>query len=155
MATYIECECHSDEHTIKFERTDECLLEDGETEVTISVQLCKRLGFFSRCWAATKYVFGYECKFGHWDCVCLGSFEQGQLYGLLKPDFRPGPQEIIKDLLEMSRTSLDWLLDNQQAVLEMIADADYCWTRLPAGHFDIATIRNLICTLDQRMSDQE
>jgi len=28
-------------------------------------------GFWKRCWYAIKYVFGYKCKYGHFDNVLL------------------------------------------------------------------------------------
>lgn len=59
---YIECDCHSTEHTIKF------LYDEDEKDLYFEVQLCQTKSFWGRVWAAIKYVFGYECRYGHWDC---------------------------------------------------------------------------------------
>lgn len=64
---YIECNCTSAEHTLRFtiDNDEEC------PALYVAVQLNRFHGFFERLWLAIKYVFGYECKFGHWDEVIL------------------------------------------------------------------------------------
>lgn len=74
--THFECECDSDEHTFTV-RLD---TEDGV--MYTSVYLNQYHGFFARCWLALKYVFGYRCKYGHWDSVLLSEKEATKLRDL-------------------------------------------------------------------------
>jgi hypothetical protein len=93
MITFIECDCHSDEHTIKIERS----MEDGQPEICISVQLSRTKGFFGRVIAATKYVFGHECRFGHWDCTSLNTEGQRQLASMLDEFLFPSAASALID----------------------------------------------------------
>lgn len=67
---YVESCCGSAEHQLRF-----ALDEDEECPcVYVEVQLNQSLGFFGRLWRAIRYVFGYECKYGHWDeAMLMGS----------------------------------------------------------------------------------
>ena len=56
---YFECQCMGDEHTLKF-------VSDKE-DIWISMFLNQYRNIFKRIWIAIKYVFGYNCKYGHWD----------------------------------------------------------------------------------------
>jgi len=47
------------------------------------VQLCSS-GFFQRIWIAVRYVFGYECRYGHWDCWSLNIEDAESLKKLLE-----------------------------------------------------------------------
>lgn len=60
---YFECLCDSREHTIAF-RHSRC-----DNSLYLEIQLNRTAGFFRRIKLAVKYIFGYECKFGHWDCT--------------------------------------------------------------------------------------
>jgi hypothetical protein len=62
---YYECQCYSDEHTLKF------VIDDEECELYASVFLHQYRNIFKRIWVAIKYVFGYKCKYGHWDCFMM------------------------------------------------------------------------------------
>lgn len=65
---YIECECSSYEHIVIFSYND----DDPDPDYAyVHVQLVAH-GFFSRIWAAIKHIFGYKCKYGHWDETMLG-----------------------------------------------------------------------------------
>ena len=57
---YFECVCRSDEHTIK------AYLDHEDNQVHFFVGL-NSMGFFKRLVAGIKYIFGYECKYGHYD----------------------------------------------------------------------------------------
>jgi len=63
--SYHECSCHSSEHTIRF------LFDEDEDDLYLEVQLCQTKNFFQRIKAAFKYMFGHQCRYGHWDCVSL------------------------------------------------------------------------------------
>ena len=75
---YIECVCTSAEHTMRF------MLDDDELypHIYVEMQLSQSLGFFKRLWRAVKYVFGYECKYGHWDETLLTANEVKKLRDL-------------------------------------------------------------------------
>lgn len=68
--TYFECECGSEQHT--FRVNSENKWDDFfPPELYISVQLNARVGFLHRCYLALRYIFGYECRFGHWDVTTI------------------------------------------------------------------------------------
>ena len=63
-AHFFVCDCYSNEHTLRFGLD----LEDTEdVYLYTSVFLNQYRGLFKRIWVATKYVFNYTCKYGHWD----------------------------------------------------------------------------------------
>jgi len=61
---YIECICDSSEHVMRM------VFDKENKECHIEMQLYGQT-FFNRVWGAIKYIFGYECKYGHWDCTSL------------------------------------------------------------------------------------
>jgi hypothetical protein len=73
---YIECECGTDEHLLVFHYDEEY------NEIYTSVQMSPFFGVFKRIWKAIKYVFGYKCKYGHWDCTMLKSEDYSKLRDL-------------------------------------------------------------------------
>lgn len=62
---YFQCDCSSQEHTVGV------TFDIENKEMTLEVQLARFKGFFGRLWLATKYVFGYQCKYGHWDVATM------------------------------------------------------------------------------------
>lgn len=58
---HFDCECHSEEHTFRFQYDT----QDGD--LYLSTFLNDFDPWYKRVWKATKYVFGYKCKYGHWD----------------------------------------------------------------------------------------
>ena len=71
------CACHSDEHTLKFGYDPE------DNELYTSVFLNHYQNVFKRVWIALKYVFGYKCKYGHWDCFIMRAEDGERLKSLL------------------------------------------------------------------------
>ena len=63
--SYYECQCECSDHTIRF------VYDPDENDLYTEVQLCQDHNVFERIWLALKYIFGYECKYGHWDCTLL------------------------------------------------------------------------------------
>lgn len=57
---YYQCSCYSDEHLIKVFLN----LEDNQLILTVGL---RKFNFFQRLVAGIKYIFGYECKCGHFD----------------------------------------------------------------------------------------
>lgn len=60
---YFECECYSPEHTLRI--SYDCS-NQRDKFIAFYVQLSK-LPFWRRLWAGIKYIFGYECRYGHWE----------------------------------------------------------------------------------------
>jgi len=80
---FIECRCGSDEHTIRFTLS----IEDDDPEIYTSVFLNHWQPWYYRIWHAIKYIFGYKCKYGDWDCTLMGETEVDQLQKMID-DFR-------------------------------------------------------------------
>ena len=77
---YFDCGCHSSEHTIRFNYLASYGEGAGcEPEIYTEVQLCKTKNVFMRIWAAIKYIYGYECRYGHWDCWLMKPEDISQL----------------------------------------------------------------------------
>lgn len=62
----LTCECSSLEHIVVFTYWED------EKDVYLSVHL-KRLPLLKRIVYAVKYIFGYQCKYGAFDEIILGS----------------------------------------------------------------------------------
>ena len=62
---YFQCECHSSEHTLSF------VWDDEDNSIYTEVYLSQYRNIVRRNWVAVKYVFGYRCRYGHWDCFEL------------------------------------------------------------------------------------
>lgn len=58
----IRCACYSAEHTLQF------LFDEDENEIYTEVLLRQYRSFPKRVWVAIKYILGYKCRFGHFDC---------------------------------------------------------------------------------------
>lgn len=90
---YLECTCSSTEHVIKI--VSEVDAEHPKlSSITIEVQLSKYAPWHQRVWKAVKYVFGYECKYGHWDVTILNVEEVNKLHMLLH-DFNKDLADVI------------------------------------------------------------
>jgi len=63
---YLECSCTSAEHLLRF-TFDDGSGDDCCPEIYVDVQLNHFRGFWKRLWLGIKYIFGYECRYGHWD----------------------------------------------------------------------------------------
>jgi len=59
---FFECRCGSNEHTLQFTYDKE------DHEIYTSVFLNDWLPWYKRIYRAVKYVLGYKCQYGHWDC---------------------------------------------------------------------------------------
>ncbi len=57
---FILCDCSSNEHQIIIFYDEDCNL------VYVSIHLSK-FNFFKRLIFGIKYIFGYYCKYGHWE----------------------------------------------------------------------------------------
>jgi len=59
---YFECKCGSSEHTLRF------VLDKDDKEIYTEVYLNQWRSFPKRLWLGIKYIFGYKCRYGNWDC---------------------------------------------------------------------------------------
>lgn len=73
---YFECDCHSDEHVFKF------TLDKENADFYLHVYLNDFDRWYQRVWKAVKYVFGYKCKYGHWDVTMLDAEDVERLRDL-------------------------------------------------------------------------
>lgn len=63
---YIECECGTPEHILRFTFNEE------DQEVYVEVFLNKYYNIFKRFWYAIKYIFNKRpCNYGYFDCTLL------------------------------------------------------------------------------------
>lgn len=67
---FFECQCSSDEHTLKFV-LDEACDDITDLEIWTSVFLYQYQSWWKRVWIAIKYIFGYTSRYGHWDCFIM------------------------------------------------------------------------------------
>jgi hypothetical protein len=54
------CKCHSSEHQILI------YYDEDDKMLYLSIHLTER-GFWRRLKYGIKYIFGYHCRYGHWD----------------------------------------------------------------------------------------
>lgn len=57
---YYQCSCFSDEHMVKV------ILYKEDKMLSLIIAL-RKFNFWNRIIPAIKYLFGYECKYGHFD----------------------------------------------------------------------------------------
>ena len=74
---YLECDCSSTDHTIRFVKD-----EEDDNRIYLEVQLNNQ-PFFTRFIKAVKYIFGYKCSYGHWDCFLFNDETKKELINFL------------------------------------------------------------------------
>jgi hypothetical protein len=75
---FFECSCYSDEHTLKFILDDDVKYPCLYTSIFLSEP-----SLLKRIWLSIKYIFGYKCKYGHFDCFLLREKDADRLIDLL------------------------------------------------------------------------
>jgi hypothetical protein len=81
---YVECECHSVEHVVRYTfYPDDALYDPADRLVYVTMFLNQYRSFWKRIWVAIKYVFGYKCKYGHFDCTMVNVDEATNLRNFL------------------------------------------------------------------------
>lgn len=70
---YIECDCHSDEHVLRFS------MDPKDGDVCMSVFLSNWEPWYKRVWHAVKYIFGYKSQYGHFDSTVMSGQNLMQL----------------------------------------------------------------------------
>lgn len=74
---YFECECGADEHTLRF------ILDKEDGILYTHIYLNHYLPWWKRAWRAIRYVFGYRCRYGHWDSWLIRAEDAPRLRALL------------------------------------------------------------------------
>ena len=75
---YIECDCQDVIHTIRFSYIE----DDMCPELFISNHLNK-FPWYRRIWVAIKYIFGYNCIYGHFEETLLNDQQVANLVDFL------------------------------------------------------------------------
>jgi hypothetical protein len=70
------CRCHSDEHQILVH------FNEDDKELYLDVHLSPYHNFWQRLWRGLKYIFGYRCKYGHWDCFIFNENNADKLQAM-------------------------------------------------------------------------
>ena len=78
---FFSCGCMSQEHTLVFDYSN---FQGEPPELYSSVFLNQPKNLFQRIWTAIKYVLGYKCKYGHWDCCILKAEDVPRFQEMLK-----------------------------------------------------------------------
>ncbi len=79
---HIVCSCGSSEHVLEF-MFDIDEKEPQFDHIYTQVQLHQYRTFRERVWVAIKYIFGYKCRYGVWDCTVMEKEEAKKLYKFL------------------------------------------------------------------------
>lgn len=75
---YLECHCHSPEHTLVFH------FDENEPNELYAHVFLNPDPFFKRIWNSIKYIFGYKCRYGHFDEFILNPKDAKKLINLLE-----------------------------------------------------------------------
>jgi len=82
---FLQCACGSKEHILIFELEEYLYDKDIKyVELTTSVFLNNYRNIFKRIWVAVKYIFGYKCKYGQWDCTMIREEDADRLIHMLE-----------------------------------------------------------------------
>ena len=71
------CRCHSDDHQILVHYNED------DNEMYLDIHLCSYYGFWQRVWRGLKYIFGYRCKYGHWDVFIFNENDTDKLQAMV------------------------------------------------------------------------
>lgn len=77
---YVTCNCFSPDHTMRFCYDGEM---EGDELCWAEVQLHQYRSFWARVVVAVRYIFGYESRYGHWDCTTIDLAEGRRLRNFL------------------------------------------------------------------------
>ena len=85
---YFDCQCDCNEHVLRF------TLDPADGEVWLETYLNGYHSWYQRAWIALKYVFGYQSRYGAFDCTLLRPEDYVRLQALLarSADIKRGPE---------------------------------------------------------------
>ena len=75
MKLHIDCNCGSAEHQFSFVYDEDVWLE---------VHLSQCLNIFQRLYHAIKFIFGYRCRYGNWDCILVDKTDRERIIKFLE-----------------------------------------------------------------------
>ena len=75
---YFECKCHGDVHVLRY------YIDRENNEVYTSVYLNPWRPWYWRVWNGFRYMFGYQCRGGAWDCTIMKNEQIPALIALLQ-----------------------------------------------------------------------
>ena len=75
---WFECACHSAEDTLNF------VLHKGEDKEIYLTIFLDNGTLLKRLWLGLKYIFGYKCKYGHFNCWTLLEEDVGKLKKMIE-----------------------------------------------------------------------
>lgn len=78
---HYDCACSSPDHSIRFVYFEED--KGSDADMYLEVQLVPVNNWYQRVWKALKYIFGCECKYGHWDTWVLDHKDIDRLISML------------------------------------------------------------------------
>lgn len=81
---FFDCICYSSEHTLQLDYENYDEEENCPPTLSFNVHLGCYPGIWQRFWIAVKYVFGYKCKYGHFDTFILNRKDAERLKGYLE-----------------------------------------------------------------------
>lgn len=67
------CQCSNTEHQLIFSYFPD------DKEVYVAVHLTPEYNIWKRIWMAIKYIFGYKCRYGHFDEFIFKKSDAGRL----------------------------------------------------------------------------
>ncbi len=89
---YFECICDSDEHLLRFTYFVDEWNNIKEEDVFLSVHLSS-CGFWWRLKNAIRYVFGYDCRYGHFESTTFRRSDAERLRDLMDRYINSGMEE--------------------------------------------------------------
>ena len=104
----IICDCHSTEHQMVFIYSD----DDNIPLVYVHTHLNKK-PFWERLKYGIKYIFGYKCRYGCFDCYILRPEDTNRFRDLLDR-YTEAHNTWIKELNERSKGSMDKLIQDSE-----------------------------------------
>ncbi len=84
---HFDCRCGCTDHDVKFawlERSPDWSIDEDEPDLWLEVQMHQYRSVWRRLWLAAKYVCGYGCAYGHWDCWTLAPKDIGRLHAMIE-----------------------------------------------------------------------
>jgi hypothetical protein len=74
------CECYSTEHQLVIKHDP----DEKYHNLYLNVHLITYKNIFKRIWVSLKYIFGYKCRYGHWDEFIFNKKDAERLIEILK-----------------------------------------------------------------------
>jgi hypothetical protein len=83
QVSHFDCDCQSAEHIFRV-TSEDAWDPDFPPDLFLTLQLNQYRSVFKRFITAVKYLFGYECRFGHWDVVTINQDDLNRLIVLFQ-----------------------------------------------------------------------